>query len=420
MFNDKYWIRNNNDQIKGWGIIAQHTLGEEMDSLNTNEAYSHKKRSSSNSAINAMLELAKPYMSCSITDFDSNALLFNCANGTYDLDLKIFREHQSSDMLTKITPVIYDAKATAPRWLQFLDEIFLKDKELIDYMQRVVGYAMTASISEQCMFIFYGMGRNGKSKFLDTISHIMGDYSMNCPSSMLTLKIGQSIPNDVARLKGSRMATGGETNQNVTLDEELIKRLTGDRKITARFLNKEYFDFLPTFKIFIATNHKPNIRGTDTGIWRRIQMIPFNLNLTEEQDDKQLGSKLEAESSGILNWMIEGYNKWIELGLKTPESVRNATQLYREEEDDLGQFIRDECTEEKGSFVSVADFKDKFKEVNGYYKSNKIITEYMRRSGHIKGDNRVIIHGKQQRGYINIRLKNEMDNIKGENVQWKD
>lgn len=362
-------------------------------------------------------ESAKSYVQIKPEEFDNNLYLVNCLNGTYDLENDLFKEFNPDDKITKTAGVIYDKNATCEKWEKFLKEIFLDDLELIAYIQRVVGYSLTASTKEHAMFIFYGTGRNGKSLFLETISEVIKDYSINCPSSMLIQKQNHGINNDVARLKGTRFATASETSQNINLDEELIKQLTGNKLITARFLNKEFFDFEATFKIFLATNHKPNIRGTDTGIWSKIQMIPFNLTLKEEEQDKDLGKKLLTESSGIFNWIIEGYRQWRDKGLSVPNKVKRATQLYREEEDDIGRFIKDECIDEKGAFIPTSEFKNRFFLNMGYHKGQKIISEYMERHGYKPhGDNKVYYQGKQQRGYVNIRWANESDRV--QDIGW--
>lgn len=418
IFNGKYWERDANDAIKKEAIEVSKAIAIKMMEIGY-KAMPNYKRIQSNPGLLGMIECAKAFMGCMADDFDRNENLFNCLNGTYDLYGNNFKSFSSNDLLTKTGHVEYKLMAECPLWIKFLNEIFLEDQDLINYIQRVIGYSMTASVKEQCMFIFHGHGRNGKSRFIDTISHIMGDYATNCPSSTFVLKQNPGIPNDVARLKGTRFASASETNQNVNLDEELIKQLTGNKVITARFLNREYFDFAATFKIFLATNHKPNIRGTDTGIWRRIQMIPFRLNVTEEKEDKSLGDKLLTESSGILNWMIEGHNKWLKEGLNTPEIVRRSTQLYREEEDDLGQFIKQECMIEKGEFIQTKEFRDKFYHIMGYHKSAKSISEYMTRHGFKPhGDNKIMYKGKQQRGYIGIRFANDADRI--EDKGWQE
>ncbi len=330
-----------------------------------------------------------------------------------------FYTFKPEDMITRTAYVTYDPQAKCERWDKFLDEIFLSNKEMIAYMQRVVGYSMTALNTEQCMFILYGHGRNGKSKFIESIVNIMGDYAMNCPSSTFVAKQGNPIPNDVARLKGARFVTAIESNQNVTFDESMIKQMTGGDRITARFLNKEFFEFTPTFKIFFATNHKPNIRGTDTGIWRRINMIPFGLNITEEQEDRTLGIKLRNEASGVFNWMIEGYKQWVKMGLCAPNSVKEATELYREEEDDIGQFISQECVKDVQGVIPTLEFKERFKAVMGYYKGMKTVGEYMARNGYrVPNENRVYVNGKQKSCYVHIRWKTPSDD--SSNIGWQD
>lgn len=423
LFNGRYWERDSNDRIGQYAFEISTIMQADFkeNDCDTGAFKTWVKQLGNNRMWKAMLEGAKVYMGISPSRFDRNELMVNCFNGMYDLKTDSFTgEHIPSFLISKSAHVKYEIFATAPRWIQFLEEIFLGDHEVIAFVQRVIGYSMTASTREHCMFILYGHGRNGKSKFVETIASILGDYAKNCPSSTFIQKHHSSIPNDVARLNGARFVMASETNQNVNIDEELIKQLTGNKFITARFLNKEFFDFEPTFKLFLLTNHKPNIRGTDDGIWRKIMMIPFKFTVAPEVDDKFLGEKLALESSGIFNWMIEGYKQYVKIGLAVPNSIKSATQLYREEEDDIGQFIKQECIIGKDGFITVADFKEKFKSVMGYYKSNKIIHEYMHRNGHIIGDNRIAVGGKQVRGYIKIRWATEMDRITGEPVGWDD
>lgn len=420
IYDGKIWVKDTNDVIKKYAIETHEELFKRLKPLGDWTA-SHLKRSGSSSGLNSMLDCAKAFLGCSADDFDSNEHLINCYNGTYDLEAGVFREFRNSDMITKTAYVNYKPDEKCLRWMQFLDEIFLGDKNIIEYMQRALGYSMTASNVEQCMFILYGHGRNGKSKFIECTANILGGYSMNCPSSTLIAKHGNQIPNDIARLKGSRYVTAFETNQNVTLDESIIKQLTGGDKVTARFLNKEFFDFIPTFKIFFATNNKPNIRGTDTGIWRRIHMIPFDMKLEADEEDHNLKEKLAIEYSGVFNWMIEGYRKWKSEGLNPPQRVKQATALYREEEDDLGQFIADECVIDKYGFISATDFKERFKQVSGYYKGQKFISEYMARRGFKPhGNNKITINGKQQRGYVKIRWATEVEKSGDNNNGWEE
>jgi putative DNA primase/helicase len=255
------------------------------------------------------------------------------------------------------------------------------------------------------MCIFHGDGRNGKSVFIETIRRLMGEYATVCPSATLVAKQHEGgIPNDIAGLRGARLVTMIETNQNVTLDEAVIKKLTGSDMIKARFLNKEFFEFMPTFKIIFSSNHKPNIRGTDHGIWRRIRMIPFDFKVEDHNDDKHLGVKLVEELPGILLWAIEGYKKYSREGLPTPSSIMDSTEEYKYEEDSIGQFIEDECVTGEDAYVTVKDFKGRIHEFNKFV-SQKAIAEYMRRRGFLKKDNRIIIRGEQVRAFVGIKLK---------------
>ncbi|MBC6714265.1 phage/plasmid primase, P4 family [Treponema sp. Marseille-Q3903] len=202
-----------------------------------------------------------------------------------------------------------------------------------------MGYALSGDVSEQCLFILWGTGANGKSTFLNVLQYLFGDYA--CSTMIETfMKKNSEQSNDLARLKGARLVTTSEIELGKQMSESLIKTVTGEDDLTARFLYGEYFSFKPTFKIFMATNHKPKIRGADNGIWRRIKMIPFTVTIPPEQRDKKLTEKLIAENSGILNWLIQGYAMWRKEGLgEEPKAVREANNEYRMDMDVVGTFV---------------------------------------------------------------------------------
>jgi putative DNA primase/helicase len=205
------------------------------------------------------------------------------------------------------------------------------------------------------MFILYGTGANGKSTFLNVIMNILGDYATATPTETFMKRTNDSLANDIARLRGTRFVTTTETEQGKRLSEPLIKQVTGNDRMTARFLYGEYFNFLPTFKIFMATNHKPVIKGTDHGIWRRIKLIPFTTTISDEKQDKHLEEKLLAEKSGILNWLIEGVLRWRVEGLKTPQVITSANDEYRSEMDIIGNFIKDRCEQKPGVSIKARE-----------------------------------------------------------------
>lgn len=417
-YNGKVWQLDKNNQIKKYAIDVYKKLYEELQNMplpnmeddTAAEQYklfaSYVKNLGNDAKLNAMTNCAQAYLGEPSTNFDAISQLFNCNNGTIDLQQKKRIAFDQKHLLTKISPVDYISNSECPMWEKFVNDIFLGNEEIIEFMQRAVGYSMTESVKEHCMFIFYGGGRNGKTTFINIISEIFGTYAMNCPITTFITKQNPGIPNDIARLRGARIVTSSENNQNVTLDEAVIKQLTGGDRITARFLNKEFFEFTPTFKIFISTNHKPNIRGTDPGIWRKIRMIPFDLNVSIEQEDKELPERLRTELPGIFKWVINGYKKWSESGLQTPTSILNATNDYKYEEDDLGIFIEDYFDIEEDGYIAVSDFKFKFEEIMRYKKSGKTISEYMARRGYNKKDNRITLqNGDRIRAFTGLSLK---------------
>jgi putative DNA primase/helicase len=222
---------------------------------------------------------------------------------------------------------------------------------LIRFIQTAAGWAVTGDTSEQTMFILFGSGANGKSTFLNTIMNLLGDYVIATPTETFMKRNGDHISNDIARLRGTRFVTTTEAEQGKRLSEPLIKQITGNDRMTARFLYGEFFNFVPTFKIFMATNHKPVIKGTDYGIWRRIKLIPFTTTIPEERQDRELEQKLRGEASGILNWILEGTVRWCGERLKTPLVITNATDEYRGEMDVIGNFIRERCVQGPGCSI---------------------------------------------------------------------
>jgi putative DNA primase/helicase len=305
----------------------------------------HAMQSESARRRKAFIEVASwiPELNVKTDDLDTNPWLLNVENGTIELRAGELREHRQEDMITKIARVTYDKNADCPIWKKFLMEIMNYNADLLRFIQTAAGWAITGDTSEQTMFILFGSGANGKSTFLNTIMSILGDYAIATPTETFMKRNGDQITNDIARLRGTRFVTTTEAEQGKRLSEPLIKQITGNDRMTARFLYGEFFNFVPTFKIFMATNHKPIIKGTDYGIWRRIKLIPFTTTIAAEQQDKQLEKKLLGEGPGILNWLLEGAKRWSAGGLATPEAVTTATDEYRGEMDVIGAFIKERC-----------------------------------------------------------------------------
>lgn len=295
--------------------------------------------------LRAMIQLAESEPGIPITPerLDTDLMLLNVLNGTLDLRTGKLLPHRREQLITKVVPVKYDAKAQSAPWEAFLDQIMHGNKDLIRFLQKATGYALTGDTSEQAIFILYGTGANGKSTFLQTVSAVFGDYARQTPIQTLLARRGNNIPNDVARLDGARLVTAAEAEHGQRLAESLVKQMTGGDRIAARFLHAEWFEFDPTFKIFVATNHRPQIRGTDHAIWRRIHLIPFTKTIPEGRQDKKLADKLRGELPGVLRWAVEGCLAWQRNGLGAPPLVRSATDAYREEMDPLAGFINECC-----------------------------------------------------------------------------
>ncbi len=306
----------------------------------------HAARSESNRAIAAMIELAKSEPGIPVTSdtMDSDVWLLNCKNGTLDLRTGKLKTHDRKDFITKLISVEYDPIADCVEWMQFLNRIMDGKQDLITFLQRAIGYSLTGSTREQCLFILYGNGANGKSVLVNAISNLLCEYAQQTPTDTLMAKDTSGISNDIARLKGSRFVVASEVEEGKRMAESLIKSMTGGEKLTARFMRAEYFEFDPTFKLWISSNHKPVIKGTDTGIWRRIKLIPFTVTIPPEERDKSLSEKLRAKLPGILAWAVEGCQEWLRGGLGEPEEVKAATDGYKNEMDVISRFISDCCT----------------------------------------------------------------------------
>ena len=349
IWDGKRWVEDKTGEIqqkaKETAVYLWQSAIQVQDSHRRNALSRHALKSQYEGRIRAMIKLAQsePPIPVIESELDSNPWLLNVQNGTLDLKTGTLLPHQHEDLLTKIIPVPYDSNAICPTWDRFLDEITASDSGLIRFLQKAIGYSLTGSASEQVVFILYGIGANGKSTFINTILRMLGDYAQQTPTeTLLVKKHGNGIPNDVARLKGSRFVAAVEAEHGRHLAEALVKQLTGGDRISARYLYGEFFEFDPTFKIFLSVNHKPVIKGADHGIWRRIRLIPFNVTFTPDKRDPNLSTKLEAELTGILRWAVEGCLLWQKEGLEPPDSVKAAVDEYRAETDIIGEFV-DEC-----------------------------------------------------------------------------
>ena len=275
---------------------------------------------------------------------DAHPFLLNGPNGVVDLQTAVLEPHDRSLLLTKILPFAYDPDAKCPRFLGFLDQVFQGNAETISFVQRMFGYAATGDAREQVFFILVGAGANGKSTLLNVASHILGPYAGHTPSeTLIAHKMGRSSSNDLARLNGVRLVTASEFNPGEKLATGLVKQLTGNEKVTARYLFQEYREFHFTGKLMLATNDIPHMEAADDALFRRVIIVPFDRVFTKAEQDPTLFDKLKEEAPGILAWMVRGAVEWHQTGLQVPESLVAIRDNIRRDMDPLAQFLDDAC-----------------------------------------------------------------------------
>jgi putative DNA primase/helicase len=286
-----------------------------------------------------------------LEQFDTNTWLITTTDATYDLRTGKGRLPDSRDYITKKTACPCAPKGTPhPLWTAFLNKITAEDRELQGFLKRYFGYCLTGETSEHRFVFAYGTGANGKSTLINTIAKILGDYA--CVADVATFLAAQHErhPTDVAKLHGHRLAIAQETEKGRRWDEVKIKSLTGGDKMTARFMRQDFFDFVPTFKLFITGNHKPRLENVDEAMRRRLMLAPFIVQIPPAERDPDLPQKLEKEWPAILRWIVDGCREWQRIGLAPPTSVTEATAAYFDDQDIVRQWL-DECTNDAGPYA---------------------------------------------------------------------
>lgn len=319
--------------------------------------------SESEKRLRAMVSLAESEDGIAVREntLDRDPWLLNVANGTLDLRTGELRGPDPADLVTHALDVSYEPDSTCPLWWLFLARVFNADDDLGRFVQRAVGYTLTGSTREQVFLILYGSGANGKSTFLETVRAMLGPLAQSARFDSFLVKRGDAIPNDIARMRGARIVTASESEGGRRLSEATIKDLTGGDSVTARFMKAEFFDFNPTAKIWLSTNHRPEIRGTDWAIWRRVRLVPFGVTIPEAERDVDLKEKLRAELPGILAWAVAGCRDWQAHGLGSAVAVTTSTDAYRREMDLLGDFLDECCVIGRDFRVTSGDLYAKYK-----------------------------------------------------------
>ncbi|KRR09972.1 hypothetical protein CQ12_06050 [Bradyrhizobium jicamae] len=284
--------------------------------------------------------------------WDADPWLLNTPGGVIDLRTCVIRESRPDDHMTKSTAVA--AGGDCPTWKAFLHKSLAGDAELIGFVQRMLGYALTGDTREQVLFFLYGQGGNGKGVLLNTVAGILADYAKTAPMATFTdsANAGDRHPTDLAGLRGSRFVMASETEKGRKWAESKIKSLTGGDPISARFMGRDFFEYIPTFKLIIAGNHKPRLSTVDEAIRRRMNMIPFTVQIPAAERDAALPERLKAEWGGILQWMVEGCLAWQRDGLQPPAAVRAATEEYLSGQDALATWLDERCEQAIGTWAA--------------------------------------------------------------------
>ena len=360
------WRRDDNLRRMGYGEQTAAHIASEARHLEreTDRAgrVRFSKNSQSKSALDRMFDVARSRLMKEDSLLDADPYLLNAENGTVDLRTGRLRPNDASDLQTKLLSVRYDPKAGCPLFLTFLEKALRGDAGLLAFVQKAVGYSLTGSTSEQVFFFLHGPGSTGKSTFINLIRDLLGDYGTHTPSeTLLSKQYDSGIPADLARLQGIRMVTAVEVNWNRQIDEAKLKAMTGGDPITARFLRQNFFTFVPEFKLWMAANDLPGVRGTAEAFWRRVRVVPFTVQVSKENGDGDLPTKLRAELPGILAWAVQGCLAWRCEGLTPPEAVQQATEGWVRKADHLVKFAADEFIRDTSCFISAHDCYERYK-----------------------------------------------------------
>lgn len=338
--------------------LAAARMKEWRKSIDQGEAWA--LQSGNAGKINGMLEIVTPRVTKSPTVMDANPWLLNIDNGTLNLrerpetiDQTTVRRHSRDDLLTKLAPVGFDPEAQCPEFDAFLRRI-QPDDGVRAFLQRLFGYCLTGDVTEQVFVVFHGDGANGKSTLTDLMREVFGDYAATVPAGVFMSKHNDDPDKarpSLAKLPGVRLLLMSEPKGGAMLDESLVKAVTGMEPLPTRNLHEKEFDLRPVFKPIMSTNHKPGINGQDTGIWRRVKLVPFEVVIPLEERDRSLPDRLRLEKAGIFNWLLNGLAMWWEEGLNPPEIITAAVDEWKRESDPIGEFLEAETYEAAGKRV---------------------------------------------------------------------
>lgn len=353
------------------------------------------------------LAIAEPDVAIEHTDLDKSPWLLNVQNGTLDLRTGKLKRHRRADMITKMTPCVYNPHEECTEWTHFVDTAMGGDKTLVDYLQRFVGYSLTGITREQALIFHYGGGNNGKSTFIKTLQRMLGSYATRAARGLLFRSRHERHPTSLANLNNRRFVSCSEIDEEQEWDEGLVKDLTGEDPINARYMRQDEWVFIPIHKLWLAGNEKPRTKGTNLGIWRRIQLVPWEVVVAAKDIDGKLGDKLWMEAPGILNWAIAGCLAWRKQGLQPPARVLAATAEYRKEQDTVGQFFAEALVFDTKAKIGRAELRTQYEtwcEDLGYLPVGaRRFTQALRRHNVVEGGVWDKEKGQPARGWHGVR-----------------
>jgi len=368
IYDGKRWVSDQTGAIYRKALQTVRSMRREASQLADKKArkalWTHAEQSESRSRLDAMVSLAQKVLPLPVShdELNNNPWLLNFNNGTVDLHTGELRAHSREDFITKIIPHDYPASEVKPvRWLAFLNEIFAGDAELIAFVRRLLGYSLIGEVLEHVFPVAHGGGANGKSTLFSVVIEALGDYAMTLNQEYLMQTKQKQHSTEVMDLYQIRLAVAAETEEGARLNEARVKHQTGGGNIRGRRLFQESWEFKPSHTLFVETNYKPRIVGTDHGIWRRVLLIPFTVQIPDDKQDHNLLAKLRAEIPAILYWLVQACLEWQRDGLNPPASVVAATDKYREESDLFGEFLSECCIEGPDKKVGSSDLYNAYK-----------------------------------------------------------
>ena len=409
------WRRDKTGEVERRAVDTVRSIYEEAAKVPDDEKRKALSKwavaSESVARIRAMISLAQSMPGIpvgEVNELDRDPWLLNVENGTVDLRTGVLLPHRREDLITKLAPVEHDPAAEAPTWKAFLERV-MPDAETRAFLQKMVGYSLTGNVSEKTFPCLLGPGDTGKSTFVEAVLALMGEeYAQPAPEDLILAKQGTAHPTELASLLGVRFAPTVEIPEGRHLAESRVKQLTGGDKIRARFMQKDFFDFNPTHKLWLAANHEPFLKTGDDAIWNRIRKIPFDVVIPKDQQDKRLKEKFKAEMGGILNWAVEGCLAWQSEGMGEPEQVREATEAYQREQDTFSGFIEDVCVLGPEERAVTAELREAYKDWCWRSRQDpldwKVVLGRLRDRGCITGKRVRNAAGKVKEGIFGVSL----------------